>query len=484
MKFYITFIVCFNSATVFASSHTNYTSADLQTSLTNSSLVAGDIEWIAAGTYFPPMRISQLSGTNIPLNGFGWLVTVANSSSTMVEFRSLPGQVAKIDRPFRFTNSGGIRFFSLEFYDSLKVFNPGNPGFSYPAPWIHFDSNGGYANEFVNCIIHDVNDCFGGLAGAIGVRGCVSWYVGSYYYEHFIYPYCTNLTGSINMWTSGSVMQIGPEGGLLNVSSNIVSGTAILGHSVGNEQPEFLLSYGGTFSDNNIFEIIGGNYTALVHNGGTIRAHRNKIAAHVPISAQGAQIVSITNNDLYMDGFSSTFYVLARLGDSTGSWTVNANNYYSIGAVHFNNTNTSRTFTQWKSDYSTFDTTSTSSDSSVPSDSISVIQNVDDSKRLHIAVFNYSLADNVTVNVSSYIPQGCNYYIKSAQNYNGLPVKSGTFTGNTISIPMTNLVSAPILYGSLAQPAVTSPTFGAFVLIASEPPQAIIANGTIVNAHF
>lgn len=483
MKSRLVLLLCLIVFSGFAGQHTNYTDADLQASFTNSSLVAGDIEWVTGRTYFPVMRISQLSGTNIPLNGFGWLVTVANSSATMIEFRSLPGQVAKIDRPVRFASGGGIRFRDIEFIDSLKGFNPGNPSFSYPAPWIHFDSSGGYANEFVNDLVHDVNDCWGGLAGARKISGTLTWYVGSYYYEHGVYPWCTNYLGNISLWTSGSTIQLGTEGGLMNVSSNIASGTSILGNSPGNEQPEFLLVYGGVFADNVVYEPAGGNGTALHHNGGTFRAHRNKIAAYAPMILAGSANVSNTNNSLYMQGYSSAFYALARNGNSSGTWVNNANNYYSIGVVHFNNTNTSRTFAQWKSDYAGFDTTSTSSDSTAMPDSITVIPNTDETKRCHIAIFNGSLADNVSV-TPGVLNVGDTYRLYSAQNYGAGPIRTGTFTGTAISVPMTNLTSAPILYDNvgLTQPAVTSPTFAAFVLIGSAGPSI---NGTFtINGKF
>jgi PKD repeat protein len=82
--------------------------------------------------------------------------------------------------------------------------------------------------------------------------------------------------------------------------------------------------------------------------------------------------------------------------------------------------------------------------------------------RANIAVYNWSHAATVSVNVSSILQSGDTYVVLNAQNYFGSPVLSGLYSGSALSVPMSGLASAaPVGWPT---PAATGPEFNAFVL--------------------
>jgi hypothetical protein len=361
-----------------------------------------------------------------------------------------------IDRPWRFGGNSNLRFQDLEFYDSLKGFDPGVPFTPPPRPWGHFDANSGVGNQWINCVLHDVNNCWSGYA-VNTVRGCIIWYVGNDILQHVVYPACSNFVGNVVAWVSGQTIELGTGG--INVVSNIVWGE---GMTTGSGDKEFLLCYGGTFVNNVVYEQQS-NVGPLYHNGGSMVATGNKIAAPGGIAFQGNQTVTLTSNQIY-----ATVYPVLKLLSAGGSLTANGNDYYSAGTVGVEVTNSWRTFANWKSAFPGLDTTSTASDTTLPPDSVTVYPNADESKRAHIAVFNWSGASNVTVSLAGVLNAGDTYQLLSAQNYGAGAIQTGTYNGTSISVPMTNLTTAPLLYGTakwgLIQPTVTSPQFAAFVV--------------------
>jgi hypothetical protein len=83
--------------------------------------------------------------------------------------------------------------------------------------------------------------------------------------------------------------------------------------------------------------------------------------------------------------------------------------------------------------------------------------------RGHVAVFNWSHAAAVSVDLSSVLSVGSSYEIRNAQNYFGTPVLSGTYAGGVVSIPMAaSSVETP---AGAAAPNPTGPEFNAFVIV-------------------
>jgi len=94
-----------------------------------------------------------------------------------------------------------------------------------------------------------------------------------------------------------------------------------------------------------------------------------------------------------------------------------------------------------------------------------VIPNQYESGRGNIAIYNWDLKSTVAVDLSPILSTGATFEIRDAENFFGPPVLSGTYSGGTITLPMTGLtVTQP--FGTVPNPPIhTAPEFGAFVIL-------------------
>jgi len=195
----------------------------LQVAFTNTLPQPGDLISLRGGTYFP-------TTTNAGFSRRGKVdLLVDRESTNLITLKSYRNEWAKIDRPINFGEFTGInlRFRDLEFYDSLKGLHPTN--IAYPVgPWNHFDSRNsgqvGTGNEWINCLIHDVNNCW---AYETSIRGCVIWHVGLNQLEHVCYPVGLNFIGNISAWHSHEVInQFLATSNTIVIRSNICFGAS------------------------------------------------------------------------------------------------------------------------------------------------------------------------------------------------------------------------------------------------------------------
>jgi hypothetical protein len=225
---------------------------------------------------------------------------------------------------------------------------------------------------------------------------------------------------------------------------------------------------------------------------GTFLVNSNMFAAPAPVLVAGVSggSESFLGNTVYANSTNYCSAVLNLAGGS-GTWNCNSNSYFctpnnavsfiDLGVYHY-------TLAMWRATNG-FDLSSSTNNWSVPPDSVAVIPNQDQPKRCHIAVCNWSLKNNVTVNLSGVLSAGDSYSLYSAQNYRAGAIQTGIFNGATIIVPMTNLTSAPVLYGTnvnysgetIVQPPPTSPEFGAFVVIGSSPALAPPTNIHVIS---
>jgi hypothetical protein len=89
--------------------------------------------------------------------------------------------------------------------------------------------------------------------------------------------------------------------------------------------------------------------------------------------------------------------------------------------------------------------------------------------RANITIYNWDLAPTVSVDLSSVLPIGSRYEIRNAQNFFAPPVQSGTYSGGTVSLPMTGLTSASPVGHAAPPPA--GPEFQALILLTVSPPR-------------
>jgi phosphodiesterase/alkaline phosphatase D-like protein len=92
-----------------------------------------------------------------------------------------------------------------------------------------------------------------------------------------------------------------------------------------------------------------------------------------------------------------------------------------------------------------------------------VIPNEYEPGRAHIAIYNWSLAGSVAVDLSGVLNVGDTYAVYAAENYLGVPVVTGVYGGSAVQVPMTGtIVMSPI--GLNWTPKTVRPQFGAFVV--------------------
>jgi hypothetical protein len=446
----------------------------LRVALTNFAVHPGDTVWLRGGTYVP-------TSTNISSQGsVQWCVNFTGAPNNLITFRSYSNEVARIDRWWYLNNSGFLRFRDLEFYDSMKGLNPTNA--SYPSgPWVHFqtEGDGPGGNEWINCVIHDVHNVWEKDASGSAVRGCIIWHVGVNHLEHVCYPSPQTFSGNIVAWHVNDVIEHPGHDNFL-MQSNIIFGGGL---TTTDESRDVLLddpTKSWTVVYNYLYNYYpnGPRYSMFYPQmfsyaqGLNCVMNSNVMVSPNPIVYADVAFttVAILGNTIHMNALDGG-NALERAGHQ-GAWTVNSNHYTAVSpdSVVFYDSYLSRTFSQWKATYPGLDTASTSTNSAKPPDLIAIIPNQDQPKRFHVAVYNFTHANNVTLNLQNLLNAGDIYQIYSAQNYNAGPIRTGTCSGSTISLPMTNLTAAPILYGAnwgLTNPPPTSPEFGAFVIIAS-----------------
>lgn len=84
--------------------------------------------------------------------------------------------------------------------------------------------------------------------------------------------------------------------------------------------------------------------------------------------------------------------------------------------------------------------------------------------RANIVVYNWDRQPTVTADVRTVLKRGARYEVRSALNFHGGPVLSGTYDGQSLTLPMS-AVRAPVPVGrESAAPLPTGPEFGVFVL--------------------
>jgi hypothetical protein len=84
--------------------------------------------------------------------------------------------------------------------------------------------------------------------------------------------------------------------------------------------------------------------------------------------------------------------------------------------------------------------------------------------RGHIVVYNWGGQSQVTVSLSQVLTVGQRYQVCNVQDPFGAPVAQGTYTGGSISLPMTGATPPPRLGRSTRTPPRTGPNFDAFVI--------------------
>ena len=161
---------------------------------------------------------------------------------------------------------------------------------------------------------------------------------------------------------------------------------------------------------------------------------------------------------------STSFHYNPSAGTNVYDW--DANTYVSSMPFSVDNTDT-YSFGAWQS-ASGFDAASTYTLSAATGSQVFVRTNAYETGRANVAIYNWDLADAVSVDLSSACTAGQTYAIRNAANYFGGIISTFTYAGAPVAFPMTGLT--PAAPAGASTPAATGPEFNAFIL--ESAPQA------------
>jgi hypothetical protein len=455
---------------------------DLQTALSQPPAVQpGDTIWLRAGTY----RSSA---------AFGFVSNLNGTAASPIIVRNYNGERATIDgkgTQFTIAIYGSYSWFwGLEVMDSTTQRTA-------PAAGVVPNATGvsvyGPNNKFINLIVHDTSEGFNAYNQAPNCE----FYGNLSYYNGFIGTdrnhghgmYMQNSSGT-KIIADNIVGDNADEGLQIYGSGNAsIVGFTLSGNSLYNTsswptinyQYNIVLGGGAIQSGNTVTE----NYsfftpsaTSGYINLGQYTPGQNLVATnnvfvggYISVTVEGmAAPFTFTGNKLYNVPAALRLISLGQFqGQTTSGFVWDNNSYYGLnnfyhgvydGSSTSNGVNTN--LAGWQSQTG-FDAHSTYTNGTPTAPWIYVRPNKYEAKRANITIYNWSMNPAVAVDVSSLLSPGDKYVVQDAQNFYGPAVASGTYSGGTISIPMTGLTKATPV--GFTAPAHTAPLYGTFVVM-------------------
>jgi hypothetical protein len=409
---------------------------DLQTALNQPTAVkAGDTIWLRGGRY-QGVFVANLTGT----------------STAPIVVRQYPGERAIVDNATDIYKSAFTVQGSYTWYWGFEIASSNTKRVSAQSgPWPTDVPNGsglatanqGTGNKFINLIIHDNPFGMGIWNGAtdIDTYGCLVYYNGwkgtDRPHGHGIYA--QNTQPSVKRVHDSFMYYNADHGAQFYGSSTApIDNFDLQGNVIFNNSALFA----DTLSGRNL--LVGGGATA----------NNPKIVSNYLYRASGA------NNP------SSDFY----LGYGTGSANAVLRDNYLVGNAMFSGsadvglTSSGNLFYGALTSYSTAQYPANTYTTTRPTGvKVSVRPNQYEPGRANIAIYNWNLANTVSVDVTGVgLSVGDTYELRNAMDYFG-DVITATYAGGPIIVPMTgHTIAAP---SGLPAPVSPFPEFGAFVLI-------------------
>jgi hypothetical protein len=417
---------------------------DLRTALNQpASVHPGDTIWLRGGTYSGTYT-SQLTGT----------------PSAPIIVRQYPGERATIDggtanTPVLLTIAG-----AYSWYWGFEVMSSSLDRFStdtgsYP-PDLNRPYEGianaqvpgsGVGTKFINLVVHDLGQGFGFWQDATDaeINGCLIYYNGwdapDRGHGHGIYT--QNQTGT------------------KTIKDNIIFANFSHGiHAYGSGSAH-LNNYwveGNTLFQSGVLSAVSGGRNLLI--GGE--------------SGNVAQNPTVTSNYLYRAGNGVVTSNDFDLGFGGGCTNPRVTNNYIAGNAEFDQCSnlamTGNTFYGTIADFSPSSFPDNAYFSQRPAGTLVFVRpNQYEPGRANITIYNWDLNPTISVDLSSVLATGSRYEIRNAQDFFALPVQSGTYSGGTVSLPMTGLTTAsPVGQPS---PPPTGPEFQVLILETISPPR-------------
>jgi len=442
---------------------------DLQTALNQpSTVLAGDTIWLRAGTYgnglsvftsalngtvAQPVVVRQYADERAIINGG---ISVQGSYTWYWGFEVTNLAIANRNIP----DSGST--------------NPFPNGFDIYAP----------GSKFINLIVHDTAQAFGFWVAApdAEINGCLiynnGWQGPDRGHGHGIYTQNQTGTKTIadNIILQGFALGIQAYGtGATYVQNYVFSGNTIA-HAgtltTGGHHDYNLLVTGGQRPQN---ITLTNNYTyhKPSDNEGTsaldwidpgvsqnlVAQNNYWIGGQPALQINNWNTATFTGNAIY--SFAGTLLAAGHLFPSTYTWS--GNKYYGNGVFSLNS-QLFQSFASWQT-ASQLDT-NTTFQAGRPTGIWSFVRpNKYETGRANVTIYNWDLASSVAIDPSSVLANGDKYLVRNAQDYFNTPVLSGTYTGGSLQIPMTNLTAAQPTGISPTRVQSSGPEFGTFILL-------------------
>lgn len=422
-------------------------------------LTAGETAWLRGGIYSGDFSTS-LVGT----------------SANPIVFRQYPGERATLDGRLKATTSSAyLTFWGFELTQVNPLANDG---------WYGIESYG-VNLKYINLVIHDANKS-GLIAnwpnGDTEVYGSIMYNNGTHNnLDHGIYAQGTtgtmrlehnvffnNTSHGIHSYTESNVLRnvhaIGnvsfDNGSTANptwgyaAKPNLIMGGIVAGATGMRADSNFLYNVAETTANMRLgFGSLDTDVTAI---GNTIWGGNAALKIESWSSAQ------VKDNTLKGGPVNNR---LVELNDATvvpgHVWT--GNQYYATAAqTSFWYSGLWRTLASWHTATTLSNTGTLLTTPGTPT--IFLKNNKYDPKRALLVVFNWPAGSSVNVDLSTFIASGP-YEIRNVQNIFGSPVASGTYSGGTVSVPMTGTAPPPFVgHGWTITPPTTGPNFHAFIV--------------------
>jgi hypothetical protein len=445
---------------------------DLATALSggHGNIAAGDTVWMLGGTYG--------SGTD-----YNTSVTTGTASAHVV-FKQYPGAHATIDGRLRIHNAY-LTFWGFE----IKQNPTANAGYYGVEEY-----RGGVS--LINLVIHDANKSgiivnwpFDG--DSILVYGCIIYNNGtSDNLDHGIYAQDSSTSKILRMEGNVIFDNVGygihsytESSALHSVQAvrNVLFNSGSTGNPTAyNVRPNIL--FGGTVGgatgmvadSNYLFEQNSSSYEnddnlqAGYPNAGNVNNQDVTIVGNTiwggnaPLQVYMWQHATVENNVVEGGPFYDRMVDLATSNLSGETWS--SNTFYGSASSTLWWYNAAwRTLSDWETQTGL---SGAGSAASAPSTATYFLNNNRyDSKRALLVVFNWPGSSTVNVSLAGFASSGDSYSVYNVQNFYGSAVASGTYSGGTISIPMTG-TTPPAFNGRgwSATPPTTGPYFHAFIV--------------------
>jgi hypothetical protein len=440
----------------------------------------GDNLWLRAGIY----RATNSNGFNSQLNG---------TASQPITVRNYQGERVTIDgihTEFALTVSGTHTWFwGLEVMDSNPQRTSATPG-SDTHPNAYGVGVYGRGNKFINMIVHDTAQGFSSYDASPDTEfsGNLVYYNGwtgpDRVHGHGMY--LQNITGTkvvadniigdnfdegIQIYGSGTAHVLGfrVQGNALYNTSSIPSPNSPL-----QNQYNLLIAGGDIRQDiqvqNNYSfftpsQDYGFVYLGQYTNGTDMTVTDNVfVGGYTTLGVQneGGPFI-FTGNRLYTRPSATRIVSLEPgPGQNIAEYTWDKNTYFGLNRFFYG---INMDFTAWRSSTG-FDSSSVMNSGAPTGTWIFVRPNQYESKRANIIVYNWDSNAEISVNLSGVLSAGDKFVIHDCQNFFGFPVLSGTYTGGSVTIPMSSLRKATPV--GAATPAHTGPLLGTFVVTVPE----------------